>query len=110
MQVRIYSVLPGDNLTLNRILMYFPKDFVFSNKLRLIMQKFVHFQEKRPFSQLTFAKNTGETGMLVEKFYFRSTLKTSASKFPFLFLSEEVLTPTSKWGWWIYFPYIVLVH
>lgn len=61
--------------------MYFLKVLVFSNKLRVIMQMFVHFQEKRPFSQLTFAKNMGKTGMLVEEFYLRSAMNASASKF-----------------------------
>lgn len=56
---------------------------------------FVHFQEKGPFSQLIFAKNMGKTGMLVEEFYLRSTLKASASKFKHIFhalsLSGEVI-------------------
>lgn len=97
-QVSINTVSPGNHLALSRILilMYFQKVLVFSDKLRVIMQMFVHFQEKRPFSQLTFAKNMGKIGMLVEEFYLRSTLNTSASKF--------------KWGWWTYFPCIVLVH
>lgn len=45
-QVSIYSVSPGEHLTLNIILIYFQKVYVFSNKLRLIMQMFVRFQEK----------------------------------------------------------------
>lgn len=95
-QVSIYTVSPGNHLALSRILMYFLKVLVFSNKLRVIMQMFVHFQEKRPFSQLTFAKNMGKTGMLVEEFYLRSAMNASASKF--------------KCRWWTYFPCIFLVH
>lgn len=105
-QVYICTISPGDHLTLNIILTYFQKVLMFSNKLRLLMQVFVHFREKRSFRQLIFAKNMGKTGMLVEEFYLRSTLKTSSSKFKHIFhalsLSTKVmfkisLFPCGKW-------------
>lgn len=109
-QVSIYSVSPGEHLTLNIILMYYQKVYVFSNKLRLIMQMFVRFQEKDLLASWFLLKTHARLQCLWKNFNLEVHWRHQHLNFFFFFKLEEVLTPTIKWDWWTYFPYIVLFH